>query len=66
MDDLKKGTCKDFTAWDLNCPHYVKPDNKLRKKFVRKYRRNSKLALDKQLDILLKEATDIRILIALG
>ena len=66
MDDLKKGTCKDFTAWDLNCPRYVKPDNKLRKKFVRKYRRNSKLALDKQLDILLKEATDIRILIALG
>lgn len=48
MDDLKKGTCKDFTAWDLNCPRCVKPDNKLRKKFVRKYRRNSKLALDKQ------------------
>lgn len=48
MDELKKGTCKDFTAWDLNCPRYVKPDNKLRKKFVRKYRRNSKLALDKQ------------------
>lgn len=47
MDDLKKGTCKDFTAWDLNCPRYVKPDNKLRKKFVRKYRRNSKLALNK-------------------
>ena len=66
MDDLKKGTCKDFTVWDLNCPRYVKPDNKLRKKFVRKYRRNSKLALDKQLDILLKEATDIRILITLG
>ena len=66
MDDLKKGTCKDFTAWDLNCPRYVKPDNKLRKKFVRKYRRNSKLALDKQLDILLEEATDIKILIALG
>lgn len=66
MDDLKKGTCKDFTAWDLNCPRYVKPDNKLRKKFVRKYRRNSKLALNKQLDILLEEATDIKILIALG
>ena len=32
MDDLKKGTCKIFTAWNLNCPHYVKPDNKLRKK----------------------------------
>ena len=48
MDELKKGTCKDFTAWDLNCPRYVKPDNKQRKKFVRKYRRNSKLALDKQ------------------
>lgn len=48
MDDLKKGTCKNFTAWNLNCPHYVKPDNKLRKKFVRKYRRNSKLTLDKQ------------------
>ena len=48
MDDLIKGTCKDFTAWDLNCRRYVNPDNKLKKKFVRKYRRNSKLALDKQ------------------
>ena len=48
MDDLKKGTCKDFTAWDLNCPRYVKPNNRLKKIFVRKYRRKSKLALDKQ------------------
>lgn len=48
MDELKKGTCKDFTAWDLNCPRYVKPNNRLKKIFVRKYRRKSKLALDKQ------------------
>ena len=48
MDELKKGTCKDFTARDLNCPRYVKPNNRLKKIFVRKYRRKSKLALDKQ------------------
>lgn len=48
MDDFKKGTCKDYTAWDLNCPRIVSPDNKLRKKFNRKYRRNAKKALDKQ------------------
>lgn len=48
MDELKKGTCKDFTAWDLNCPRYVKPNNRLKKIIVRKYRRKSKLVLDKQ------------------
>lgn len=47
MDYLKKATVKDFTAWDLNCPRIVKPDNKLRKKFIRKARRKLKKMLDK-------------------
>lgn len=46
MDYLKKGTCKDYTAWDLNCPRCVKADNKLRKKFKRKFRRKDKKTLD--------------------
>lgn len=42
MDDFKKGTSKDYTAWDLNCPSVVQPDNALRKRFKRKYRRKEK------------------------
>lgn len=49
MDYFKRGTCKDYTEWDLNCPKVVKPDNKLRKKFVRKFRRKDKKALDKMI-----------------
>ena len=45
MDYLKRETCRDYTAWDLNCPRIVTPDNKLRRKFVRKSRRNFKKAL---------------------
>lgn len=51
MDNLKRGTCKDYTAWDLNCPRFVKPDNNLRKKFNRKYRRKTKQAIDKSLSV---------------
>lgn len=45
MDYLKRKTCKDFTAWDLNCPRIVTPDNKLRRKFIRKARRKLKREL---------------------
>ena len=24
MDNFKKDTVKDYTAWDLNCPRFVK------------------------------------------
>lgn len=46
MDDFKKGTSKDYTAWDLNCPSVVRPDNALRKRFKRKYRRKEKENLE--------------------
>lgn len=44
MDELKKETVKDYTAWDLNCPRYVKPKggHKLKKIFKRKARRKMK------------------------
>lgn len=50
MDYFKKGTCKDYTVWDLNCPRFVRPDNDLRRKFKRKFRRKEKKALDKLLN----------------
>lgn len=46
MDDFKKGTSKDYTSWDLNCPSVVHPDNALRKRFKRKYRRKEKENLE--------------------
>ncbi len=46
MDDFKKGTSKDYTNWDLNCPSVVRPDNALRKRFKRKYRRKEKKNLE--------------------
>lgn len=46
MDDFKKGTSKDYTNWDLNCPSVVRPDNVLRKRFKRKYRRKEKENLE--------------------
>lgn len=45
----KMETSKDFTAWDLNCRHYVhhkKQHNELEKKFKRKNRRKVKMMLD--------------------
>ena len=42
MDNFKKATVKDYTAWDLNCkkicPH-DKSSNKLEKRIQRKPRR---------------------------
>ena len=51
MDDMKKATIKDYTAWDLNCPQYiiVKNRQKLEKIFKRKARRKNKKELDKML-----------------
>ena len=50
MDDFKKATCRDYTAWDLNCrsicPH-DRYDNKLEKKIRRKARRKNKAELKK-------------------
>lgn len=44
MDDFKKETSKDYTAWDLNCPHWVKVKNrqKLEKILKRKARRKAR------------------------
>lgn len=48
MDDLKKATFKDYSAWDLNCPCViVKNRQKLEKIFKRKARRKNKKELDK-------------------
>lgn len=51
MDDFKKATSKDYTAWDLNCPRFVRVKNrqKLEAIFKRKARRKLKKALDKML-----------------
>ena len=52
MDNLKRDTCKDYTAWDLNCPRYVHIRNrqKWEKKFKRKARRKNRQKLKKMLD----------------
>lgn len=54
MDELKKETVKDYTAWDLNCPRYVNIKNrqKLEAKFKRKARRKLKRNLKKTIDNL--------------
>ena len=41
MDNFKKDTVKDYTAWDLNCPRFVKVKHrqKLEAIFKRKARR---------------------------
>lgn len=31
MDDFKRNTIKDYTAWDLNCPKVVKRTKALKK-----------------------------------
>lgn len=51
MDYFKKATCKDYTAWDLNCPQYIQVKNrqKLEAKLKRKARRKLKKELDKYL-----------------
>lgn len=55
MDYLKQATCKDFTAWALNCPRIVAPDNDLRRKSVRKARRKAKQEIKKTFDEIFKE-----------
>ena len=47
MDNLKKATVKDYTAWDLNCPRFVKVKHrqKLEAIFKRKARRKRKQQL---------------------
>ena len=52
MDNLKKDTCKDYTAWDLNCPRHVRIYNrqKWEKIFKRKARRKNKQKMKKVLD----------------
>jgi hypothetical protein len=49
MDYLKKATCVDYTAWDLNCPRYVHPKDRqiMEAKFKRKARRKDKENLKK-------------------
>ena len=53
MDNFKKATAKDYTAWDLNCrdiyPH-DKSSNKLEKRIKRKARRSLKQNLKKSID----------------
>lgn len=52
MDELKKETVKDYTAWDLNCPRYVTIKNRqkleaqLKRKARRKFKRNLKKTID--------------------
>lgn len=52
MNDLRKMTHKDYTAWDLNCPRYVNVKNrqKMEAIFKRKARRKMKKDLKKSLD----------------
>lgn len=45
MDDFKRNTINDYTAWDINCPRIVKRTKglkKLRTIFKRKARRKLK------------------------
>ena len=53
MDNFKKATVKDYTAWDLNCrgicPH-DKSSNKVEKRIKRKARRSLKQNLKKGID----------------
>jgi hypothetical protein len=53
MDNFKKATVTDYTAWDLNCrnicPHN-KYSNKLEKRIKRKARRTFKQDLKKGVD----------------
>ena len=50
MDNLKKETVKDYTAWDLNYPRYVRVKNRQRLEaiFKRKARRKEKQRLRKE------------------
>ncbi|MCM1323952.1 MAG: hypothetical protein NC218_07310 [Acetobacter sp.] len=58
MDYLKRATCKNYTAWDLNCPRIVQPDNDLRRKFKRAARRKAKQEDKKTFSEILQETLD--------
>ncbi len=58
MDYLKRATAKNYTAWDLNCPHIVTPDNNLRRKFKRTARRKMKQEDKKSFSEILQETLD--------
>lgn len=58
MDYLQQATTKNYTAWDLNCPRIVKPDNDLRRKFKRAARRKFKQDDKKNFAEILQEALD--------
>ena len=47
MDALKRETCKNYTAWDLNCPRivHVKNRQKMESIFKRSARRKMKQEL---------------------
>ena len=52
MDYMKRATCANYTAWDLNCPRvvYVRNRQKLEAMFKRTARRTLKKDLKKELD----------------
>ena len=53
MDNFKKATAKDYTAWDLNCRNICpqnQSSNKLEKRIKRKARRIFKQKLKKGID----------------
>ena len=57
MDDFKKATAVDYTAFDLNCRHIVphtKQRNKAEKMIKRKARRKLKENLKKGIDFFIK------------
>lgn len=58
MDYLKRATCRNYTAWDLNCPRIMAPDNNLRRKFKRAARRKGKQEDKKNFAEILQEALD--------
>ena len=49
MNELKKRTNKNYTAWDLNCPEVVTIRNRqtLEKKFKRAAKRQMRMELKK-------------------
>lgn len=54
MDYLKKATCKNYTAWDLNVPHIVHIHNrqKFEAQFKRAARRKLNIELKKELSAI--------------
>lgn len=59
MDDYKKGTSKNYTAWDLNCRSFIifnhSKSHKLKKMFSRMFRRTNKQNTEKMIQELRSE-----------